>query len=84
MGMEGVGFLGSIIIGLIAGYVAERITRSDHGFLTNIFLGVLGAVVMGWLARRLGFTIDGFAENLVGAIVGAFGLITIYQWLKRS
>ncbi|WP_083656462.1 GlsB/YeaQ/YmgE family stress response membrane protein [Mongoliimonas terrestris] len=84
MGMEGVGFVGAIIVGLIAGYIAERLTRSDHGLLTNLFLGVLGAVVMGWLARRLNFTLDGLVENLIGAVIGAIGLITIYQALKKA
>ena len=36
MGMPGVGFLGMLVIGFIAGYVAERAMNRDHGLFTNI------------------------------------------------
>ena len=44
--MAGVGIIGTIIIGLLAGWLAERFTRSDHGLLTNLILGVVGAVAL--------------------------------------
>lgn len=53
--MAGVGIIGTIIIGLLAGWLAERFTRSDHGLLTNLILGVVGAVAFGWVAGQLGF-----------------------------
>jgi len=33
--MLGVGFIGMLIIGIIAGYIAEKVTASDHGLLTK-------------------------------------------------
>jgi hypothetical protein len=33
--MPGVGFIGMLIIGILAGYIAEKVTSSDHGLLTN-------------------------------------------------
>ena len=38
MGMPGVGFFGMLLIGFIAGYVAERTMNRDHGLLTNILV----------------------------------------------
>src|SRR3546814_10330991 len=38
----GVGFLGMLLIGLIAGWIAEKITASDHGLLTNLLVGIAG------------------------------------------
>ena len=38
--MPGVGFIGMLIIGIIAGYVAEKVTASDHGLLTNLLVGM--------------------------------------------
>lgn len=35
--MPGVGFLGMLVIGILAGWIAEKITASDHGLLTNPF-----------------------------------------------
>ncbi len=41
--MEGVGWLGAIIVGGIAGWIAERVTQSNMGILANILLGIVGA-----------------------------------------
>ena len=44
MGM-GLGFFGSIIVGIIAGWLAEKIMKRDHGLLTNLIVGVLGGLI---------------------------------------
>lgn len=82
--MSGVGFFGTIIIGLLAGWLAERFTKADHGLLKNLVLGVLGAVVAGWLAGRLGIFLHGWIDNLIGGTLGAVALILIYRQLKSS
>jgi uncharacterized membrane protein YeaQ/YmgE (transglycosylase-associated protein family) len=38
LSMPGVGFLGMLIIGILAGWIAEKITASDHGLLTIFWL----------------------------------------------
>ena len=40
LAMPGVGFLGMLVIGTIAGWIAEKITASDHGLLTNLLVGM--------------------------------------------
>ncbi len=81
--MAGVGIIGTIIIGLLAGWLAERFTKSDHGLLTNLVLGVLGAVVFGWVVRQLGFFPVGWIANLIGGTIGAIALIVGYRQFKR-
>jgi uncharacterized membrane protein YeaQ/YmgE (transglycosylase-associated protein family) len=81
--MAGVGIIGTIIIGLLAGWLAERFTKSDHGLLTNLVLGVLGAVVFGWVVRQLGFFPVGWIANLIGGTIGAIVLIVGYRQFKR-
>ena len=49
MEQPGIGWLAAIIIGGIAGWLAELITRSNMGILTNIVLGVIGAGLATWL-----------------------------------
>ena len=39
----GMGWLGAIVVGGIAGWLAELITRSNTGILVNVVLGVIGA-----------------------------------------
>jgi uncharacterized membrane protein YeaQ/YmgE (transglycosylase-associated protein family) len=77
--MGTVGFFGMIVIGLIAGYIAEKVTASDHGLITNLIVGVIGAFVGGFLASLLGLNIaPGFWGTLIVATVGA--IIFLYVW----
>ena len=47
-------FIAWIIIGGLAGWIAERVSGSDHGLLTNIVLGIVGATVGNWLLGLAG------------------------------
>jgi len=79
--MSGVGIFGLIIIGLIAGYVAERLTESDHGLFTNLVVGLIGAFVGGIIASAIGIPPPaGFLANLVVATLGA--ILFLYVWRK--
>jgi uncharacterized membrane protein YeaQ/YmgE (transglycosylase-associated protein family) len=79
LGQPGVGFIMAIIIGAIAGWLAEKFTRSDHGLLMNIVMGVVGAVVGNFLLRLLGIGVYGFFGNLISATIGAVLLIVVYR-----
>jgi uncharacterized membrane protein YeaQ/YmgE (transglycosylase-associated protein family) len=63
--MDGVGFLGTIFIGLVAGWLASRLTGSRSGLIGNLVLGVIGAVFFGWLAASFNVEVDGKVANLV-------------------
>ena len=80
LGQPGVGFIMAIIIGAIAGWLAEKFTRSDMGLLMNIVMGIIGAVVGNFLLRLVGIgPAWGFWGNLITATVGAVIVITIYR-----
>jgi uncharacterized membrane protein YeaQ/YmgE (transglycosylase-associated protein family) len=79
LGQPGVGFVMAIVIGALAGWLAEKFTRSNHGLLTNIVMGIIGAVVGNFLARLLGIYVVGFWGNLISATVGAIIVITVYR-----
>ncbi len=85
MGMQGTGFFMTLIIGGLAGFIAEKITKSTHGLLTNIVLGIAGAVflkfVLGLLGVRLMFA-GWFFGNLIVATAGAVALILIWRAIK--
>ncbi|MBT1154813.1 GlsB/YeaQ/YmgE family stress response membrane protein [Aminobacter anthyllidis] len=78
LGMPGVGFFGMLLVGFLAGYVAERTMNRDHGFLTNILVGIAGSFVGGTLAGLLGINYYGFMGNLIVAIAGALILLWIF------
>lgn len=81
--MAGVGILGLIVIGLIAGYVAERVTESNHGLLTNLVVGLIGAFVGGIIASTIGVLPRvGFLANLVVATLGAILFLYALRVIK--
>ena len=44
LGQPGVGFLSMLLIGALAGWIAEKVTSSDHGIFTNILVGIAGVL----------------------------------------
>ena len=84
MAMPGVGFFGMLLIGFIAGYVAERTMNRDHGLLTNILVGIAGSFVGGTLAGLIGITYYGFAGSLIVAIVGAVLVLWLFGRAKTA
>lgn len=71
-------FILFIIIGILAGWIAEQVMGRHHGLLTNLLVGIVGAVLGGWLAGILHLQIgDGFIGSLVVATVGAILLLAI-------
>lgn len=82
LGMPGVGFFGMLVIGFLAGYVAERSMNRDHGVLTNILVGIAGSFVGGTLEGLLGIHYYGFLGNLIVAIAGAVLLLWIFGRLQ--
>jgi uncharacterized membrane protein YeaQ/YmgE (transglycosylase-associated protein family) len=70
--------LGWIIIGLIAGWLAGKISRGEgYGCLTDIVLGLVGSLLGGWIFMRLGILGGGFIYSLAAATLGAVILVSI-------
>ena len=82
LGHPGVGLLTMLIVGAIAGWVAEKVTESNHGFLTNVLVGIAGAFVGGKLAEVLQIPIFGFFRLLIAAIVGAIIVLVIWRLIR--
>lgn len=83
--MEGIGWILTIILGALAGWIAEKVMKSDHGLLTNIILGIVGALVGNWLLRLvLGSTLGGIFGQLVVAVAGACILIWGYRLIRSK
>ena len=78
-------FIWWIIVGLIAGWAAGKIMRgSGYGPLMDIVLGIVGAVVGGWLLGALGIYAGGLIGTIVVAIVGAIFLIWLSRLIKKA
>ena len=74
-----------IVIGLLAGWLAAKITDAPRGLLRNLVVGLIGAVLGGFLARKLGIeVVHDFWGELVTAIVGAAILLFVWQAIRRA
>ena len=62
----GLGIIGWLVIGIVAGWLAEKVMGRNHGLITNLIVGVLGALIGGFIA-----------SNLFGTPVGGFNLVTL-------
>jgi len=76
-----VGFFGMIIIGVIAGWIAEKVTASDHGLLTNLLVGIAGSFVGGTLAGLMNLQFEGWLGTLLVAAVGAVFVLWLWRFV---
>jgi uncharacterized membrane protein YeaQ/YmgE (transglycosylase-associated protein family) len=79
LGMPGVGFIGMLIIGILAGYIAEKVTSSDHGLLTNLLVGFAGSFVGGTLANVMNIQFHGLPGNLRGVDRGRAPVVDLAE-----
>ena len=70
-----------IVFGLVVGVVAKFIMPGNDpgGIFLTIVLGIVGALVGGWLGRVLGLYRPGDAAGFIMAIVGAIVILALYR-----
>jgi uncharacterized membrane protein YeaQ/YmgE (transglycosylase-associated protein family) len=73
-----------IVFGLIVGAVAKLIMpgRDPGGIIITILLGIVGALVGGWLGQALGLYRPGEPAGFIMAVVGAIILLALYRFLR--
>jgi uncharacterized membrane protein YeaQ/YmgE (transglycosylase-associated protein family) len=75
-----VGWIAAIIIGGIAGWLAEQFMKSDMGLLMNVVLGIVGAAIASAIFSLLGIVFAGWIGYLIAGFIGACLLI----WIARA
>lgn len=74
--------IGWILIGLIAGWLSGKVTRgAGFGCLADVVLGLVGALLGGWVFSQLGIWGGGFLFSLAAATVGAVLLVAVARLL---
>jgi uncharacterized membrane protein YeaQ/YmgE (transglycosylase-associated protein family) len=72
-----------VIVGLIAGWATGKIMRgAGYGPLMDIVLGIVGAVIGGWIVTALGFGGGGMIYTIIVAILGACILVAVARMLS--
>ena len=74
-----------VILGAVAGWIADMIMKSDHGVIEDIILGVVGAFVGGFILNFLGQSgVTGFnIYSLIVAVIGAVVLIFLGRLIHK-
>ncbi|CAM6193438.1 MULTISPECIES: GlsB/YeaQ/YmgE family stress response membrane protein [Citrobacter] len=83
------GIIAWIVFGLIAGVIAKLLMpgRDGGGFILTCILGIVGAVVGGWLATMFGIggSISGFnLHSFLVAVVGAVVVLGVFRLVRRD
>lgn len=75
------GSLGWVLIGLIAGVVGKLLLpgRDPGGIVVTILIGIAGALLAGFVAQSLGWTIERGWQSYGAATLGAFVLLALYR-----
>lgn len=73
-----------LIIGILAGFIAGKLMRGGgFGLLVNLVVGIIGAVLGGWVFGLLGISASGVIGSLVTATVGAIILLWLISLFQR-
>jgi uncharacterized membrane protein YeaQ/YmgE (transglycosylase-associated protein family) len=75
-----IGWIAAIIIGGVAGWLAEQFMKSDTGLLMNIVLGIVGAAIASAILSFFGIVLGGWIGYLIAGFIGACLLI----WIVRA
>lgn len=79
------GILAWIFIGLIAGWLAHQILGGRGGLFGNIAVGLVGAIVGGFLFEKLNLHVmPDFWGNLITATIGAIVFLGIWRAIRRA
>ena len=76
-----------IVLGLIAGFIASKIVnKSGEGGFLDILLGIVGAVIGGWLFTRFGAApvTGGNLYSILVAFVGSIIFLVVYHAIRRT
>lgn len=74
-----IGVFEMILIGLIAGWIASKLTAEQHGLIAKLLIGIAGAFLGGKLAEVMQIPVIGFFRTLIAASVGAVILLWVWR-----
>jgi uncharacterized membrane protein YeaQ/YmgE (transglycosylase-associated protein family) len=79
-----VGWIAAIVIGGVAGWLAEKFMKSDMGVFMNIILGIVGAAIASAILSWAGIALAGWVGYLIAGFIGACLLIWVVRLFKRN
>jgi uncharacterized membrane protein YeaQ/YmgE (transglycosylase-associated protein family) len=80
--MIGFGWIMTIVLGALAGWIAEKVMKFDTGLVMNMVLGIAGALLGNFALGLLNIGLAGILGQLIVAVAGACVLIMVYRALQ--
>ena len=77
------GLIGAIILGILAGFIANKLMGKGGGLLWDLILGVIGGFAGGFLFDLLNITWGGIIGQLGTAVVGAVIILWIASFFRK-
>ncbi len=82
--MSGLGLLGTLFVGILAGWIAEKALNRNHGLITNLIVGLIGSFIGSAIAGALHLSVaPGIIGSLIVSAVGAIVLLFLLGLFKR-
>ncbi|ALF59744.1 GlsB/YeaQ/YmgE family stress response membrane protein [Psychrobacter urativorans] len=80
------GFIWMIIVGLVAGLLARAIKPGSDpmGWIMTIILGIVGALIGGFVASAVGINANGGFTGLIFSVIGAIILLFLYEFIMSK
>lgn len=75
--MNNVSIIGAVVIGILAGWIAEQVMGRNHGLITNLVIGIIGAFMGAFIADALDIRYGGFLGSLAVSTLGAIVVLAI-------
>ena len=75
--VSGPGVFTAAVIGILAGWIADRVLRCGHSLFANLIVGVIGSFLGAFVAGRLGIPIQGLVASFVVSTLGALALLSV-------
>ena len=75
--MSGVGVFVAVVVGILAGWIADLVLGRRHALFTKLLIGVVGSFIGAFIAQRLELQFTGFLGSLLVSSVGAIFFLAI-------
>ncbi len=77
-------FITWLIVGAIAGFIADKLIKNSYGLVGDILIGMVGSFIGGWVFGLFGLEAAGFLGEIIAALVGAVLLLLAINFFKRK
>jgi uncharacterized membrane protein YeaQ/YmgE (transglycosylase-associated protein family) len=82
--MSGIGVFLAVIVGILAGWIADHVMGRRHGLFSKLLIGVIGSFIGAFIAHRLHIVFGGVVGGLVVSTLGAILLLAVLGLFRRS